>query len=61
MSSSYGPSFGAGPFLYIISQSQSQAVIGDPYSVPEEVQNKQTVLAGTPLFTPDNYEVFHLA
>ena len=61
MSSSYGPSFGAGPFLYIFGQSLSKAVIGDPYSAPKEVQNKQTVLAGTPFFTPDNYEVFHLA
>ena len=61
MSSSYGPSFGAGPFLYIVSQSQSKAVIGDPYSVPKEVLNEETVLAGTPFFTPDNYEVFYLA
>ena len=61
MSSSYGPSFGAGPFLYIVSQSQSMAVIGDPYSIPKEVTRKDTVLAGKPLFTPDNYEVFHLA
>ena len=61
MSSSYGPSFGAGPFLYIVSQSLSMAVIGDPYSIPKEVTRKDTVLAGTPLFTPDNYEVFHLA
>ncbi|XP_067048271.1 uncharacterized protein [Acropora muricata] len=61
MSSSYGPSFGAGPFLYIVSQSQSMAVIGDPYSIPKEVTRKDTVLAGKPLFTPDNYEVFYLA
>ena len=61
MSSSYGPSFGEGPFLYIYSPSQSKAVIGDPYSVPKEVQRKETVLAGQSLFAPDNYEVFYLA
>ena len=59
MSSSYGPSFGAGPFLYIARISK--AVIGDPYSVPKDVQRKETVLAGQSFFNPDNYEVFHLA
>ena len=59
VSSSYGPSFGKGPFLYIARISK--AVIGDPYSVPKEVQRKEIVLAGQSSFTPDNYEVFHLA
>ena len=62
-SSNFGPSFGIRPFLFIGRISKrSRACIGSPYSVPSEVKNEQTVLAGTPqTFYPDNYEVFYLA
>ena len=61
ISSKYGPSFGQLPSLYIILTRLSKAVIGNPYSVPKEVTHRQTVLAGTSYFTPDDYEVFHLS
>lgn len=64
--SSYGPIFGSGHDIYIAnnanSNRNSQANFGynSVYSVPSDVQNKQTLLAGSHPFTPDDWEVFYL-
>lgn len=62
--STYGPSFGRGPFVYIDQFKEALARIGTPYSLPIEVnkEDSRCVLAGTKeIFSPDNYEVFYLA
>jgi len=62
--SSYGPTFGAGPDIYIAnnvnSNTKSYTGFGNSYSVPSGVQDKTTILAGTYKFTPDEVEVFYL-
>ena len=62
----YGPLFGGQPADVFIaneadSNRYSQAYFGDYYSVPDGVRNQHTILAGTPNFTPDDWEVFYLA
>ena len=61
--SSYGPAFG-GFDIYIANNANSNANsytnFGNSYSVPSEVQDKNTILAGTNYFTPDEVEVFYL-
>ena len=62
--SSYGPIFGAGHDIIIYSNANSNTYsytnFGNSYSVPSEVQDKNTILAGTNNFTPDEVEVFYL-
>ena len=64
--SSYGPTFGYGHHIYIMNKANrnrySHANFGyqNVYSVPSSVQNKQTLLAGSYRFTPDDWEVFYL-
>ena len=61
---SHGPTFGGGHDIVINdnanSNTNSYADFGHSYSVPSGVQNKQTILAGTKDFTPDEVEVFYL-
>ena len=61
---SHGPTFGGGHDICINdnanSNTNSYADFGDSYSVPSGVQDKQTILAGTYKFTPDEVEVFYL-
>lgn len=64
--SGYGPLFGDTPADIFIadeadSNSHSQAFFGGCYSVPSGVKSNRTILAGTPNFTPDDWEVFYLA
>ena len=62
----FGPLFGTGHDIYIAdnanSNRNSQANFGyrNVYSVPSGVQNKETLLAGSNPFTPDEWEVFYL-
>ena len=60
----YGPTFGYGLDLYIAnnanSNSDSHTTFGHSYSVPSGVRDKNTILAGTFAFTPDEVEVFYL-
>ena len=42
------------------SNTDSASLFGLAYSVPSEVQNSSTILAGTQFFTPDEVEVFYL-
>jgi len=62
--SSYGPTFGGGHDIYIAnnanSNTHSYTNFGHSYSVPSGVQDRQTILAGTYKFTPDEVEVFYL-
>ena len=57
---SYGPIFGSNSNIYIANNVNSnrypQANFGyaDAYSIPRGVQNKQTLLAGSLYFTPDD-------
>ncbi|CAH3155753.1 unnamed protein product [Porites lobata] len=55
----YGPRFG-NDVVIDITNRDSGARLGYHYSVPPAVQNKQTVLAGTLYFSPDEVEVFYL-
>ena len=61
---SHGPAFGGGHDIVINnnanSNTNSYASFGHSYSVPSGVQNRQTILAGTRNFTPDEVEVFYL-
>jgi len=63
-SSSFGPVFGNGYDIKIVSNANtntnSYANFGNAYSVPSGVQGKNTILAGTYKFTPDEVEVFYL-
>ena len=64
MHSGYGPSFGKKPSLSIAyPKDWSVAEIDTPYNVPKQVSDKDRnrVLTGTYIFSPDNYEVFYLA
>ena len=62
--SSYGPTFGGGHDIYIANNANRDAPsytnFGFSYSVPSGVQVKNTILAGTYSFTPDEVEVFYL-
>ena len=62
--SGFGPTFGAGFDIYIAnnanSNTNSYTNFGVSFSVPSEVQDKHTILAGTYKFTPDEVEVFFL-
>ena len=54
-------SFGTGNDLKLIKGSDSSyARFGNSYSVPADVQDPDTILAGTLHFTPDEVEVFYL-
>ena len=63
--SSSGPTFGDGYDIYIAddanSNSNSYTDFGEygDYSVPSGVQDRNTILAGTRFFTPDEMEVFY--
>lgn len=59
----FGPTFGSGDIFVADdanSNTDSDTHFGDTYSVPSEVQDRLTVLAGTEHFTPDEVEVFYL-
>jgi len=64
--SGYGPTFGRGFDIYIAnnanSNTRSHSDFGEysVYSVPSEVQDHHTILAGSRNFTPDEVEVFYL-
>ena len=63
--SSFGPTFGRLEYdIYIAnnanSNTDSYTNFGSYYSVPSGVQDRQTILAGTYKFTPDDVEVFYL-
>ena len=58
--SSYGPIFGGGHDIYITKNAKGITNFGSSYSVPSGVQDKNTILAGTNNFTPDEVEVFYL-
>ena len=62
--SNYGPTFGGSHDIniadYANSNTQSYTNFGDSYSVPSRVKDKNTILAGTNKFTPDEVEVFYL-
>ena len=58
--SNYGITFGAGNDLYIAGAGTSYARFDTSYSAPAEVQDPNTILAGTLYFTPDEVEVFYL-
>ena len=60
--SDYGPHFGVD--IYIVnnanSKSDSYAGLVWAYPAPAAVQDPDTILAGTLLFSPDEVEVFYL-
>ena len=58
----YGPKFGADLVIYLDAENKknSEARVGSRYSVPPGVHYRQTVLAGTEYFSPDEVEVFYL-
>ena len=61
----YGPTFGGGFSIHISNNANSNTgsytrFYGLYYSLPSGVQNKQTFLAGSYNFTPDEVEVFYL-
>ena len=60
----YGPTFGGSHDIniadYANSNTNSYTNFGESYSVPSGVQDKNTILAGTNYFTPDEVEVFYL-
>ena len=60
--SQFGPYFGIDVIITdnADSNSFSEAVLGYYYSAPPAVQKRQTVLAGTWYFSPDEVEVFYL-
>ena len=64
MMSKLGPTFGDGFDIHIAnnanSNTNSYTNFGYSYSVPSEVQDKRTILAGTHYFSPDEVEVFYL-
>lgn len=63
--SSYGPTFGGGHDIYIADNANQNANsytnFGTSYSLPNEVTDSSTILAGTRYFSPDEVEVFYLA
>ena len=66
--SGYGPTFGGGHQIHIANNANSNtnsytnfgSSNGYFYTVPSGVQDRQTILAGTYSFTPDEVEVFYL-
>lgn len=42
------------------NNTDSRTNFGDSYSIPSGVQNELTILAGSRLFSPDDWEVFYL-
>ena len=64
MEISYGPTFGGGFDIYIANNAghnaRSYTNFGHSFLAPSEVKEKDTVLAGTSHFTPDEVEVFYL-
>ena len=58
----YGPHFAY--YVYVAnnanSKGTSKACLTNRYSVPPAVKNRNTVLAGTTYFSPDEVEVFYL-
>ena len=58
----YGPKFGFDLVIYLdaVNIQNSQANLGAYYSVPDAVQDRSAVLAGTNYFSPDEVEVFYL-
>lgn len=63
MDISYGPTFGGGHDIYIANNagqnSHSYARLGQTFLAPSEVKDKNTVLAGSYNFNPDEVEVFY--
>ena len=63
--SDYGPIFGKGGDMFITQHANrnkySRAELQDSYPAPSGVTDPQTILAGSLLFTPDDWEVFYLA
>ena len=64
MEINYGPTFGKGHDIYIADDAahnaHSYTEFGHSFLAPSEVEEKDTVLAGTHYFTPDEVEVFYL-
>ena len=59
--SQYGPCFDkAGVCYHKTNYKLHRARLGSVYSVPPEVLDPLTVLAGTDIFSPDEVEVFYL-
>ena len=62
--SSYGPTFGGGYDLHISDNANqntnSYTNFGYSCSLPNGVADRQTILAGTISFSPDEVEVFYL-
>ena len=62
--STLGPTFGGGHDIMIADDAYKQWVssteFGHSYSVPNGVQNRKKVLAGTRSFSPNKIEVFYL-
>ena len=58
----YGPRFGLDVFIKdnADSNDKSLARLGYRYSAPPAVQDRDTVLAGTEYFSPNEVEVFYL-
>ena len=60
----FGPAFGRLGDIYIADQANSHGEsytnFGNSYSVPSEVTDRYTILAGSDPFTPDDWEVFYL-
>ena len=63
--SDYGPTFGGGYDIRTAnnanSNQNSHTNFGFSYFIPSGVQDQLTILAGTRGFSPDDWEVFHLA
>ena len=63
--SSCGPTFGGGHDIYIADNANqnpnSYTNFGTFYSLPNNVTDRYTILAGTRYFSPDEVEVFYLA
>ena len=64
MEISRGPTFGGGHDICIANNAghnaHSYTNFGHSFLAPSEVKEKDTVLAGTSHFTPDEVEVFYL-
>ena len=56
----WGPTFGKYDLLINRVNGRSSTNLGECYSVPSEVRDNETVLAGTQEFEPDEVEVFYL-
>ena len=64
MDISHGPTFGGGFDIHIANNAghnvHSYTNFGHSFLAPSDVEEKDTVLAGTYYFTPDEVEVFYL-